>query len=93
MKPKFAFAVNVLTNERTGEIMAVYFRIRNGKAAEVRELCDGSAFANYNAKGELIGVELLAPCKPSVLMRLAADPNVKRFIKGGIPRQMELAAT
>jgi hypothetical protein len=58
----------------------------------VHEHCNGAAFANYSDKGELLGVELLAPCKPSVLMRITADPNVKKFIRGGIPRQMALAA-
>ena len=93
MKHSFAFSISVGTNKRTGEIMSVYFQIRKGKASEVREHCGGAAFANYNSKGELLGIELLAPCKPSVLTRLSADPNVKKFIRGGIPRQMELTTT
>lgn len=91
MKP--SFAISVCTNEKTGDIMAVYFQVREGKATEVREHCEGAAFANYNRKGELIGVELLAPCKMSVLTRISKDANVKRFIREGIPRKMELVVS
>lgn len=89
MKPSFRISVG--TNERTGEIMAVYFQVRKGHAAEVREFADGAAFANYSRKGELLGVEILAPCRLSVLDKIAGDRNVKQFIRRGIPRQMELA--
>lgn len=91
MKQRLSFGVLVTTNKLTGEIMSAYLQIREGKAAEVREFCNGSAFANYNRKGELIGIELLAPCRLSVLTRISQDSNVRRFIRRGIPRQMELA--
>jgi uncharacterized protein YuzE len=91
MKRSLSFGVLVTTNKVTGEIMAAYLQIREGKAAEVREYCDGAAFANYNRHGELIGIELLAPCKLSVLTRISQDNSVKRFIRHGIPRQLELA--
>ena len=91
MKP--SFAISVCTNNKTGEIMAVYFQISEGKATSVKEHCQGAAFANYNRNGKLLGIELLAPCKTSVLTRISPDVNVKRFIRGGIPRQMELATS
>jgi hypothetical protein len=91
MKPNFKIGVS--TNERTGEIMAVYFQVRKGHAAEVREFADGAAFANYARNGELLGVELLAPCRLSILDKIAADRKVKQFIRRGIPRHMELASS
>ena len=91
MKP--SFAISICTNEKTGDIMAVYFQVGKGKAAEVKEFCGGAAFANYTRKGELLGVELLAPCRLSVLNRFTADNSVKRFIRRAIPRQMELASS
>src|SRR5207302_1987158 len=60
--------VDVAIDKDTGRTLAVYFQIRNGKAAEVREIEDGVAYANYNRKGELLGVEILAPAaSPSLI--------------------------
>jgi hypothetical protein len=88
---KPSFSINILTNEQTGDLMAVYFQIRKGKAAEVREFAEGAAFANYAKNGELLGIELLGPCRLAVLDKIAKESHVKRFIRKGIPRQMELA--
>lgn len=82
----YAFAISIETDERTGDVMAVYLKFRNGKAARSEELVEGSAFANYDAKGELIGVELLAPCEVDVLTRLSKQPPVRKFIKRTLPR-------
>jgi hypothetical protein len=89
---KLSFGILVVTNKQTGKIMSVYLQVREGKAVEVHEVCEGAAFANYNRKGELLGIELLAPCHIGVLAKVSRDANVKRFIRNGIPRQMELAA-
>jgi hypothetical protein len=72
MKSK-SFSVHVQAHPRTGHPMAAYFHVRDGKASEVRELADGAIFANYDRKGELLGVELLSPCKKSVLRKLSSD--------------------
>jgi uncharacterized protein YuzE len=68
-----SFSVRVQAHPRTGHPMAAYFHIREGHASEVRELVDGTVFANYDRKGELLGVELLAPCKKSVLRKISSD--------------------
>jgi hypothetical protein len=66
--------------------------VRKGRAAQVKELARGNAFANYNARGELLGVELLGPCEISVLDRIARkEPNtVRNFFRQSVPRQMAL---
>ena len=73
------------------------------KAAKAVEFCDGSAFANYDRKGDLIGIELLAPCRLCVLnriavqpqvrefVRIAVQPHVREFVRIAIPRHMALA--
>ena len=86
-----SFGVLVTTDKRSGRIMSVYLQIREGKAADVHEVSDGAAFANYNRRGELLGIELLAPCHISVLTKIAREASVKRFIRNGIPQQMALA--
>jgi len=87
----FSFQVTVETDLRSGRIMAAYLRFRKGKAAKVVEFADGNAYANYDRKGELIGVELLAPCRLSVLTKIAVQPQVRQFVRRAIPRQMALA--
>ena len=68
-----SFSVRVQAHPRTGHPLTAYFHIGEGKAAEVRELAEGAVFANYDRKGKLLGVELLAPCKKSVLRKLSSD--------------------
>lgn len=89
--------LHVETDNRTGEILAVYFQIRRGKAATVNELQDGVAYANYDRKGRLLGIELLEPCEVQCLTRIAEkEPakfqnRVKNFFKSSIPRKMMLS--
>jgi hypothetical protein len=85
------FHTSICVNQETGELMAVYFQVRKGKAVEVREFADGAAFANYARNGELLGIELLAPCRLSVLDRITPDRQERRFIRDSIPKKMALA--
>lgn len=47
------------TDPETGEIIAVYLRIRRGRSAETREIVAGVAYADYDRRGRLLGIELL----------------------------------
>ena len=87
------FRVAVTTDAQTGDLMAVYFQVRRGKATKVREFEHGNALANYNHKGELLGIELLGPCHVKVVDRIAKkDATVKRFVRSSAPRRMLLAS-
>jgi hypothetical protein len=90
---KKSFMVTLTTNQQTGDIVSVYFRIRKGgRVSEVREFADGAAFANYNRKGELLGVELIAPCNIEVLDQIAIEPDVVKFMRRAAPHGfMEVA--
>jgi hypothetical protein len=77
-----SFSVRIQAHPRTGHPMAAYFHISAGQASEVRELADGAVFANYDQKGNLLGVELLAPCKKSVLRKLSSD--APKSIRGAV---------
>ena len=87
---KRIFRTTLSVNQETGDVLAVYFQVREGKAAEVKEFAGGAAFANYARNGKLLGVELLAPCKLSVLDRIAIDKDERRFIRQSMPKRMEL---
>ena len=90
----FDFGVSVTTDASTGNVMSVYFQIRKAKVHETREFADGAAFADYNRLGELVGIELLAPCKVSIVDQLAENEPIavrsrtKHFMRSAGPRQM-----
>jgi hypothetical protein len=68
-------------------------RIREGQVAQTKELTEGVAYADYDADGLLLGIELLGPCQVEVLDKLAeSKPEpVKRFLTGGAPRELVVA--
>jgi hypothetical protein len=90
-KPKFRLEVSY--SEATGEPVAAYLRVREGKVAQTREVSAGAAFADYDAGGCLLGIELLAPCPAEVLERLSeAEPEpVRRFLREGSRRPLAFA--
>ena len=88
---KQAFDVSIEVDETTGEVAAVYFQFRKGESKEVREYHDGDVFADFNAKGELLGIEMLAPCSIAVLDKIVSESESQQFIRRSIPREMALA--
>ena len=87
-KPKFSFHVTVETHAQTGDVVAVYFQIRKGKAAVTKEHADGNLFADYDQRGELLGIELLAPCSAEVLDNIAREAPERRFVRKTVPQGM-----
>lgn len=91
---KHSFGIEITTERRTGEMLAVYFQVREGKATQVKEFADGSVFANYARNGELLGIEMLAPCEIKVLDKIAASEDAKYraqtrdFFRNSVPRHM-----
>jgi len=87
---KQAFRVEASVDEKTGGLVAVYLRVREGEVAETREVQEGVAHADYDSQGLLLGVELLGPCPVEILDRVSAgEPEpVRRFLRGGAPRGM-----
>ena len=86
------FRVVISTDKKTGEFLAAYFQVRRGRAAKVREYEDGNAIANFNEAGELLGIELLGPCRVQIVDKIAKkDLDVKRFVRANSPRRMLLA--
>lgn len=90
----FSFGVSVTTDDKSGELLSVYLKIRTGKVATTQEYADGAVFADYNRHGELVGIELLSPCKVTVVDQLAANESAevrrrtKKFMRESCPRRM-----
>jgi hypothetical protein len=85
---KFSFRINVETHDQTGQVIAVYFQVRTGKVKVTREYADGNAFGDYDRHGRLLGIEMLAPCRASVLDNIAKHKPAKQFVRNTIPRGM-----
>lgn len=90
----YQFSLEITTCDLTGEVLACYFQIRSGKIHETREFEGGIAIADYDKNGYLLGVELIAPCKVTIVNSIAANesPEVQRrtkaFMKSSGPRSM-----
>lgn len=87
---KFNFELSVEVENQTGELLAVYFQVRKGSVAETKEYQEGAVFADYNSRGDLLGIELLAPCRIAVLDKIAKDGPAKKFIRRSVPRELAL---
>jgi uncharacterized protein YuzE len=89
--PKFRLEVSY--NEMTGDPVAAYLRVREGKVANTREIQEGVAFADYGADGSLLGIELLEPCRQEILETVAKTETeaVRQFLRQGIRKEMILA--
>jgi hypothetical protein len=86
------FRLEVSYHETTGEPVAAYLRIREGKVAQTKEISEGIVFADYGADGVLLGIELLAPCQVAVLERISEkEPEpVRQFLQRGVRKEMIL---
>ncbi len=92
-KNKLALRADIEVDNQTGKVVAAYFYIRPGKAVETREYVEGKALADYDRKGNLLGIELLGPCNEEILNKIIqgeAAP-IKNFLRGSIPREMALS--
>jgi uncharacterized protein YuzE len=86
--PKFSFRVSVETHDQTGEVIAVYLQVRKGKTSTTKEYAGGDAFADYDKDGQLLGIELLAPCRVRVLESIAGQPPARQFVRNAVPSSM-----
>lgn len=92
MSKPYSFRIQVDVEEKSGRTLAVFFRVREGRSAEAREFADGAAFAHYNNRGALLGIEILSPCEITVIDRIAPrEPMVKKFFRDKMPREMAIA--
>jgi uncharacterized protein YuzE len=90
---KLKFRMEASFDDKTGRAVAMYLRAREGEVAETKEIKEGSAYADYDADGVLLGIELLGPCEVAVLDRIADnEPEpVRQFLKSSVPRGLVLA--
>jgi Protein of unknown function (DUF2283) len=85
-----SFKLEASFDDKTGQAVAVYLRVREGTIARTNEVKDGYAYADYDSDGMLLGIELLGPCEVQILDSLAENEpeQVRRFLLGGTPREL-----
>ena len=91
-KQKFSFQVSIETEDQTGKVIAVYLQIRPGQTKTTKEYAGGNAFADYDRRGHLLGIELLAPCRAAVLDKITERGPTKKFVLNAVPRGMLVPA-
>jgi len=71
-----------------GTLEAVYIRFQEGKPSRTGEIIDDVLMADYGARGNLLGIEILAPVKLSDITRLVDQSHrasFRKFVKSSAP--------
>ena len=55
--------ISIERDNEDGEILAIYVSIREGDVHRTVEVVEGECYADEDAQGEVLGVELLAPSR------------------------------
>jgi uncharacterized protein YuzE len=74
-----------------GTLEAAYVRFRQGKVSKTKEIIEDVLLADYNSRGRLVGIEILAPVRIADLVRLVDEPTRKpfrRFIEQSAPKKL-----
>ncbi|MBN1512874.1 MAG: DUF2283 domain-containing protein [Phycisphaerae bacterium] len=64
-----------------GTLEAVYIRLARGKVARTVEIVEDIVLADYNSRGRLLGIELLAPVRLPDIANLIDTPRRAGFRK------------
>jgi uncharacterized protein YuzE len=64
-----------------GTIEAAYVCLSKKKVARTREIVEDVLLADYDAEGQLVGIEILAPIKAAQIVRLVQQPQRAPFLK------------
>jgi uncharacterized protein YuzE len=71
--------------DRHGKPLAVYIRIRNHKVHRSEKLGDGEVILDLGSRGEIVGIEIVEPCRAAILERVASEhkePSIRTLVHG-----------
>ncbi len=80
-----------LSGRSDGTLETAYVRFQKGDVASTRELVEDTLIADYDSRGRLIGIEILAPVSLATLARqvgVARRSSFRKFLKHSAPRQL-----
>lgn len=78
-----------------GTLEAAYIRLREAKVDQTREIIEDVLLADYDAAGNLLGIEILAPVHLNDLAELVDEANrepFQRFVRETAPGALVTAA-
>jgi uncharacterized protein YuzE len=73
-----------------GTLEAAYIRFRHGKSRRTQEILEDTLLADYDARGNLLGLEVLAPVPLSELAKLVEQSrraSFRKFLKRAVPSE------
>ncbi len=84
-----------LTAGPDGKLLAGYIHLRKSKAARTKVVVEDTVMADYDSRGNLIGIEILGPVQIKILARLVDSTDraaFRRFAKASLPKDLCEAA-
>ena len=94
MIQKVGFELSI-SGRDDGTLEAAYIRLSRSKVAKTKEIVEDILLADYNASGDLIGIEILAPVKLSQLTKLVDERKrrqFRRFVQHSAPHELVLTS-
>jgi uncharacterized protein YuzE len=80
-----------LSGRNDGTLEAAYFRFKSGKVKKTKEVIEDTLLADYNAEGELLGIEVLAPVRLGDLTKQVDLPrrsSFRKFVRQSAPAEL-----
>ena len=77
-----------------GTVEAIYILLRDERVFRTEEVRPDILLADYNRRGDLVGIEVLAPVKLSALSRLVEESQrrpFRRFVRERAPEELVTA--
>jgi uncharacterized protein YuzE len=77
-----------ISGREDGTIEAVYISLSSKSVAKIEEIVDSTLLADYDGKGNLVEIEILAPVTMAELTQLVDQkkrPSFRRFIRQTAP--------
>ena len=90
MPEPLGFEISV-SGRDDGTVEAAYIHIRKGNIARTEEIVKDVLLADYNSRGALLGIEVLAPVKIRYISNLVEEPRrrpFRNFIKQAAPEEL-----
>ena len=88
--PILGYEVSV-SGRDDGTIEAVYIHVREGKVATTREIEGDTLLADYDADGNVLGIEILAPVRLANVEDLVEQRQRRsfgRFVRSTVPSEL-----
>ena len=74
-----------------GTLEAAYVRLKHGKVKRTKEVIEDILMVDYDDKGKLLGIEILAPVPLKMLTKQVDQPrrsSFRKFVQHWVPRDL-----